>query len=132
MRKILGLLLIAGAIACAVIAFSSKGSIEHNIESNPRWLAWPAGTLVGLLLGFGLIIGVRRAFGVLFLIGAAACGFFAYVNGGPAWGERFDFNKMLRQGGLWAALGGAVCLVIGLLIVLKKRRPRTAAAERSE
>ena len=130
MRKILGVLLIAGAIACAVIAFSSKGSIEHNIQSNPKWLAWPGGAALGLLLGFGLMIGIKRAFGVFFLIAAGVCGFFAYVNGGPAWGERFDARKMIQQGGIWAALGGVVCLVIGLLMVFSKRRSRKGEARR--
>lgn len=62
-----------------------------------------------------------KIFGVLFLLGGSACAFMAYMVGGPAWHEGFRINKMMSQGGIYFALGGAVCLVIGFLLLRKKR-----------
>ena len=123
-KKTIGALLIVIAIVCGTLAWFRAGhDLERAIQS--AWVAFPATALACLLLGLILLTGVKRGFGVLFLLVAATCAVFAYANGGPAWGESFDARRMIRQGGIWAALGALVCLVIGLLMVFGgNKRPQ--------
>src|SRR5947209_15526036 len=108
MRKSLGVFCVAAAVACAAAAYLTRGSdVEHAIQT--RWVGWPICAFVGLVLGLTLLLNARRGFGVVFLLAAATCALIAYANGGPAWGEHFDLNRCLRQGGLFTGLGAVVC-----------------------
>src|SRR5437016_3792922 len=107
MKTRLGLLLLIVAAVCAALSYALLRQSFENSLSTP-WVAWPGGALISLLLGLALLLGVKRAIGAVFLLGAAVCMLFAYANGGPAWGERFDARRMMQQGGIWAALGGLV------------------------
>lgn len=66
----------------------------------------------------------NKVLGTLFLLIALVCLFFAYINGGPAWGEGFDFRRMMRdEAGLIFALGGLVCVFLSFLGYRGKKAP---------
>jgi len=120
MKRAIGLLFLLAAIACGTFAYMKVGrNIELSMESS--WIAYPAGALACLILGCLLLMRPGRAFGVVFCVAAAVCFLFAYENGGPAWGDSFDPRRMIRRGGHWAAIAGAVCLFVGLKLLLSRR-----------
>lgn len=123
MRKNLGLLFVLGAVAGIVLAVLMKpqGSIGRALNDN--WVIYPMATLACLILASFFLTTVRRAFGVVFLAGAALCFLFTYGNGGPFWGSDFDMSRSIRQGGVFTALGGAVCAFIGLMLALGRKKP---------
>lgn len=123
MRRTLGLLFILGAVVCAALAYFLKPHASLQVATESSWIAYPIGILACLILGSFCLFTARRAFGVIFLCAAAVCLLFAYMNGGPAWGSDFELSRSIRQGGHWAALGGAVCAFIGLMMALGRRKP---------
>ncbi len=62
---------------------------------------------------------MNRVFGFLFLVAGLGALAFAYMMGAND-GNGFRIDTLMRLGGIWAVVGGAVCLFLSYLMLRKK------------